>query len=187
MNRPLPRYTRVAVALHWLIAALIVGNVILAWTVDAVPDGWVRPIIDTHKSIGVTVLGLALLRALWRIGNPPPPLPADYRPWERSAAHVAHLLLYGLILAIPLSGWMHDSAWKDAPTHPMHWFGLFEWPRIGVIMNVEPQRKESLHTLFGRAHAWLGYALYGLLSIHIGAALKHQFVDRHPELQRMRF
>ena len=186
MTPKIQRYTRTAVLLHWVIAVLIIANVAITWVVDSLPDNWVRPAIDTHKSIGITVLGLALLRLLWRYAHPPPPLPASYPKWMQRSAHAAHGALYVLMIALPLSGWMHDSAWKDAATHPMRWFNLFTWPRIGWIMQVDPVRKESLHDLFGLAHTWLGYALYGLLVLHVAAALKHQFIDREPQLQRMR-
>jgi len=179
------RYSRTAVLLHWLIAALIVGNVLLAWSVDYLPDGWVRPVIDTHKSIGITVLGLAVMRLLWRLGHAPPPLPSAYPRWERLSAALAHAALYLLIFALPLSGWLHDSAWKDAPTHPMRWFALFEWPRIPFILRLDPVTKESLHTLFGALHTWSGYLLYALLALHVGAAFKHQWIDKQPELERM--
>ena len=179
------RYTRIAILFHWVIAVLIVCNVALALSADVLPDSWVRTVIDTHKSIGITVLGLGLLRLLWRAGHPPPPLPADYPRWQRIAAHGVHAVLYLLILALPLSGWMHDSAWKDAAGHPMQLFHLVPWPRIGWIQNVDPQAKEGLHTLFGSLHAWLGYALYAVVALHVGAALKHQFIDKHRELQRI--
>ncbi len=179
------RYTRTAVVLHWAVAALIVVNVGLAWSVDFLPDEWVRPVIDTHKSTGITVLGLVLLRILWRAVHPPPPMPPHYARWERWSAHAAHGILYSLILLLPVSGWMHDSAWKDAASHPMTLFGLVPWPRIGFIANIEPIGKESLHTLFGNVHTAFGYVLYALLFVHIAGALKHQFIDRDPELQRM--
>jgi cytochrome b561 len=179
------RYTRIAIVLHWLIAVLIVCNIALALSADSLPDSWVRPVIDTHKSIGITVLGLVLLRLLWRAGHPAPPLPADYPRWQRTAAHAVHIVLYALMLALPLSGWMHDSAWKDAAGHPMRLFSLVPWPRIGWIENVEPAAKEQLHTIFGEVHTWLGYALYAMVALHVAAALKHQFIDKHRELQRM--
>ena len=182
---PVRRYTRVAMILHWLIAALIAVNVGLIWSVGWLPDGGVRPVIDAHKSTGITVLGLVLLRLLWRAANAAPPLPDAYPRWEKAAAHSAHVALYSLMLALPLSGWMHDSAWKAAGEIPMFWYGMFEWPRIGWIMQIEPGFKERLHDIFGGLHAWLSYLLYALLILHIGAALKHQWWDKHPELERM--
>ena len=179
------RYTRTAVVLHWLVALLIVVNVALALSADSLPDDWVRPVIDAHKSTGITVLGLVLLRILWRIGHPPPPMPRSYARWERLGAHAAHGVLYALMLLLPLSGWLHDSAWKDAATHPMQLFGLVPWPRIGFIESIEPVTKESLHDLFGTFHTAFGYILYGLLFVHVAGALKHQFIDRDPELERM--
>jgi cytochrome b561 len=179
------RYTRTAMALHWIIAILIICNVVLGLSADSLPDDWVRPVIDTHKSIGITVLGLVLLRILWRASHRPPPLPAEFPSWERSAAHVAHFLLYLLMIALPLSGWLHDSAWKDAATHPMQFFGLVQWPRIGWIMDIEPTTRERLHDAFGALHVWIGYVLYGLFALHVLGALKHQFLDHEPELQRM--
>ncbi len=179
------RYTRTAMLLHWLIAALIAANLILVWTVDSLPEGWTRPIIDTHKSIGITVLGLVMLRILWRLTHKPPPLPTGYPQIERWGAHIVHWALYAVMLALPITGWLHDSAWKDAASHPMTLFGLVPWPRIASIMAMAPADKERFHdTLFAR-HAWSAYALYALLALHVGGALKHQFIDKHRELQRM--
>ncbi|MPW15559.1 cytochrome b [Paraburkholderia sp. CNPSo 3157] len=182
---PIARYTHTAMILHWLIAVLIIANVVLGLSADSLPDDWVRPVIDTHKSIGITVLGLALLRVLWRVSHRPPPLPREFPSWERMAAHVAHFLLYFLMIALPLSGWMHDSAWKDAATHPMHLFGVVPFPRIGLILNLDPAVKEPLHDRFGALHTYLGYALYALLAMHIGGALKHELLDRKSVFKRM--
>ena len=179
------QYTRVAIILHWVIAVLIICNVALGLSADLLPDDWVRPVIDTHKSIGITVLGLALLRILWRVSHKPPPLPREFPSWERTAAHIAHFLLYLLMIALPLSGWAHDSAWKAAATHPMQLFHLVPWPRMGFIMNLDPAVKEPLHDKLGALHTWLGYALYALLAMHVGGALKHQWIDRHSVIKRM--
>jgi len=179
------RYTTTAVVLHWIIALLLAVNIALALSVDHLPDAAVRPVIDAHKSIGITVLGLVLIRLLWRLSHKPPPLATRYSRWERRIAGAVHLMLYGLMFALPLSGWLHDSAWKDAATHPMRLFGLVPWPRIQAIASLEPALKESLHTLFGQLHTWFGYALYALFLLHVLGALKHQLYDREPELQRM--
>jgi cytochrome b561 len=179
------RYTGVAIVLHWLVALLIVGNLVMIWFVDRYPDAWVRPVIDLHKSIGLTVLGLVLLRILWRVGHRPPPMPADYPRAERLAAHAAHALLYAVILLLPLTGYIHDSAWKDAATHPLKLYGLVDWPRIAVIMHQPASVKESIHSIFFACHKYLAYVLYVLFVLHVGGALKHQIFDREAELQRM--
>jgi cytochrome b561 len=185
MKMPIRRYTRIAIILHWLIAILIILNVALIWSVEWIPEDRIRLVIDSHKSFGITVLGLVLMRILWRAAHKPPPLPDSYPPLEKASAHGAHLALYLLMLGLPLSGWMHDSAWKAAGEIPMYLFGLFQWPRIGWIMDLEPGFKERLHGIFGGIHTWLSYALYLLVGLHIVAALKHQFWDGDPELQRM--
>lgn len=179
------RYTRTAMALHWIVAALMLTNVALIWSADYVPDDRVRGIIDTHKSIGITVLGLAILRVLWRSTHPAPPLPASYPGWERWGAHAAHGLLYLLIFCLPLSGWMHDSAWKGAATHPMLLFGLVPWPRLGFLLAIDPADKDYWHDLLGAVHRSFGYVLYAMVGVHVAGALKHQWLDREPELQRM--
>jgi cytochrome b561 len=179
------RYSRVAMLLHWLIAVLIVANVVLALSADSLSDTTARTVIDLHKSFGITVLGLAIMRILWRMAVRPPPIPSFYPGWEKKLAHLVHWLLYLLMFALPLSGWMHDSAWKDAATHPMHLYGLIEWPRIAAIEHLDPVTREGLHTTFGSWHTWFGYCLYVLVALHLLGALKHQILDRQPEFQRM--
>lgn len=179
------RYTRTAMALHWLVAALMMANIALIWIVDLVPEERIRFVIDTHKSTGITVLGLAILRLLWRLTHQPPQLPGTYATWERRLSHAAHILLYALIFMLPLSGWLHDSAWKDAATHPMRLFGLVPWPRISWIMNLDPAAKLTLHGAFGALHEWAGYVLYALFALHVAGALKHQIIDNEKQLQRM--
>jgi cytochrome b561 len=179
------RYTRAAITLHWLIAALMILNVALALSRHLWPRGWGEPVIDTHKSIGITVLGLGLLRILWRATHRPPSLPRSYSRWERIGAGLAHAGLYLLILSLPLSGWLRESARKDGADHPMRLFGLAPWPRIGFIADLAPAAKERLHGVFAASHTAFAYVLYVLLALHILGALKHQFLDRKPELQRM--
>ncbi len=178
-------YTRTAMLLHWALAAMIAVNIGLGIGANYAPDAWIRPMIDLHKSIGITVLGLVLVRLIWRLTHKPPAFPAGYARWERVLAHSAHLALYGLILALPITGWIHDSAWSAAASHPLVLFWVIPWFRLGFITSLSAATKHHLHLLFGAIHTDCGYALYTLLSLHILGALKHQFVDRHPELQRM--
>ncbi|OYY91686.1 MAG: cytochrome B [Sphingomonas sp. 28-66-16] len=179
------RYTHLAITFHWLVAIGIVVNVVLALTWDFYPDAQVRPAINFHKSLGITVLGLVVLRILWRLTHRPPTLPAGYRPWEVTLSHLTHLLLYAVILAMPLTGWIMDSAWEKAAQNPMFLFGLFEWPRLGFIMALDPATKKTVHDVFGQAHELIAWAIYGLVFLHIAGALKHQFLDKERELQRM--
>jgi cytochrome b561 len=179
------RYTRTAIVLHWVIAALIGINVLLGLTADALPNAWTRPAIDLHKSFGLTVLGLVLVRILWRLLHPAPPFPSGYRRLERAVAHGVHILLYGLILLLPISGWLHDSAFKDAAAHPLRLFWIIPWFRIAAIRDLPAVRKEALHGELFALHIWSAYALCALVALHIVGALKHQFIDRHAELQRM--
>ncbi len=179
------RYTRTAMVLHWVVAVLIVGNVVLGLAADSLPEDWIRSAVDTHKSIGITVLGLAVLRLLWRFAHRPPPMPDSYARSERLGAHAAHVALYVLIFALPISGWMHDSAWNGGATHPVFLYGVIPWFRIPALANLDPTTKDHLHAVLFTYHVWFGYALYGLLGLHVLGALKHQFWDREAELQRI--
>ena len=151
------RYTRTAIALHWVIAIGVVANIALAWiwplgdTHDSLAP-YVRPMIDKHKAIGLTILGLAALRLLWRLGHRPPAFPLSYRPWERQLAHIVHWGLYFVIFAMPITGYVMDCAFKDAAAHPITWFGLFEIPRLAFILNLPPESKKWVHDAFGAAH-----------------------------------
>ena len=179
------RYTRLAMLFHWVIALGIVINVLLVWFVDAMPKTAERPMINLHKSIGLTVLGLAMMRVLWRWANPPPPMPASYGRWERLGAHAAHLSLYVLIFALPITGWIHDSAWKGAAENPLTLFGVIPWFRIGLIANQDAATKEQIHSVFFTFHSLFADVLYALFALHVAGALKHQWLDHERELQRM--
>ncbi len=179
------RYTRTAIAFHWIIGAMIVVNVALAWIWPTVSRANVGPLIGNHKTIGITLLALVTMRLLWRLTHRPPALPDHHKSWEKRAAHTAHILLYVIMFAMPLSGWIMDSAWEKAPDHPNFWFGLFQWPRLGFIMNLDTATKKSVHDFFQAAHGLSADVLYVLVFVHIAGALKHQFVDKDRELARM--
>ena len=135
--------------------------------------------------IHAAVLALALLRLLWRATHAPPPLPRGFARWERRGAHAAHWALYALIIALPLSGWLHDSAWNGGATHPISLYGVIPWFRIGWLADLDPKTKHVLHVQLFAVHVWLGYVLYAVVALHVAGALKHQLLDREPELQRM--
>lgn len=169
------RYTKPAIWLHWIIAIGIIANCILALVIEYIPDENIRLAYDTHKSIGITLLGFAILRLLWRYTHRPPAYPIKQAPIEKFLAGATHTLLYVLMFMLPISGWLQDSAWVAAPDIKMHLFGLFEWPRIGYIMELEAEAKKSVYSLMKLFHKYFSYALYGLVFLHVCAALKHHF------------
>lgn len=180
------RYTGIAIALHWIVAVLVVANVALAriWP-HLLPEAQVRPAIDLHKSIGITILGLAILRLLWRRAHRPPALPRDYARWEVATSRIVHWGLYAVLFAMPLTGWIMDSAYDKAATTPMYLYGLLQWPRLGFVMALDPATKKSVHDGFRAAHGAIGLLVQGLVFLHIAGALKHQWLDGRKELQRM--
>lgn len=180
------KYTKIATVLHWLVALGILYNLGSMLLVD--DHDRTRAFINLHKSVGLTVLGLGLLRILWRVGHTPPALPGTYKPWERTASHAAHYTLYALMILVPLTGWLHDSAWKGASAHPLVLYGVIPWFRLPPFTTMAPAAQDYWHDTFGFWHAIiLTYALYAVFLAHLGGALKHQFIDREKELQRMWF
>lgn len=172
------RYGTVAMILHWLIAAAIVGMLIVGKYMhdlsDSNPDKFA--LYQLHKSFGITTLALTLLRVGWRWAHPAPLLPATMPLWERWAAHGSHFLLYALMLGLPLSGWVRVST--DRLGVPTLWFGLFEVPHLPVV-------SDRLTHWAHEAHELMGDAMIVLLIVHVGAALKHHFWDRDNVLKRM--
>ncbi len=182
---PPSRYTRPAIILHWLIAGLIITAVALGWLANFLPGPAVRPTIDAHKSVGIIVFGLVVLRLLWRFGHKPPAMPARYSRAEIRAAHIAHWVLYALMLLLPITGYLHDSAFKLAAEHPLRLFWLVPFPRLPIIAHMAPAAKQVFHDRLFALHVWLGYVLYAVFALHVAGALKHQILDHEAELQRM--
>lgn len=182
------RYSSVAIALHWLIALTLLLTIPLAWWMTsnvANPDQASRVFAayQLHKSIGLTVLVLTLLRLIWRLFHPVPPLPPAMPKWERVSARLAHFLLYALMLAVPLTGWIYVSTGWNSNLHvpfavPTLWFGQFEWPHIGSIVSMSEADRAVTADRSIATHWWLGYGALLLTAIHAAAALKHHLIDR---------
>lgn len=170
------RYHAVAIALHWLIAVLIVLNFAAAWIAEELPEAQEEAIMGNHMAIGIAVLVLTVARIVWRLTHHAPPLLAMAR-WESVLAHSVHGLLYIAMLALPLAGLAMHSAWTGGGGVAM--FGLFEFPGLPLAHS-----KELSHD-FGELHEALAYGMLALLALHVGGALKHQFIDRAPELRRI--
>src|SRR5262245_34525792 len=168
-------YTVTARVLHWIVAALVLIMIPLGVVIANEWGGpWQTPLYDLHKSIGAVILPLGVVRLIWRLLYPPPPLPADIPPMQQLAALVTHWMLYALLIAQPLIGWIATSAYPA----PLPVFGLFELPKI---WRADQPFSEWLFAV----HRWLGIALAGVAAMHIGAALHHHFVRKDRVLMRM--
>jgi cytochrome b561 len=169
------RYTNVAIALHWLLALMIIGSLSFGLYMVDLPFSPARvKQYNWHKWAGITILILSAVRLLWRLKNPPPPLAADIANWQAQAAHWAHRLLYILFFALPLAGWAYSSA----AGFPVVYFGIIPLP------NWVPVSAELADTL-KLVHRWLAYTLASLICMHIVAAFFHQLTDDHGLLERM--
>jgi len=169
------RYATPAVVLHWLVALLIFAGFPLGlYMVDLPLSPDKLKLYSYHKWIGITVLLLVAVRVSWRLTHVPPPLPASVAAWQRQASAVVHGLLYLLMIAIPLSGWLMSSA-KGFQTV---WFGVLPLPDlIG--------KDKALGDQLAEVHTILNFTLLALVVLHVGAALQHHFIERQPFLQRM--
>ncbi len=166
-------YGGVAIGLHWLLAVALVGSFSVGVYMHDLPFSPQRlKLFNWHKWAGITILALSLLRLAWRLTHRPPPLPdAVLRampPWQRHAHHTTHLLMYVLFLAVPLSGWAYSSA----AGFPIVWFGVLPLP------DWMPVDKALATDLLKPLHQVLAFALAALAVLHVGAALKHQWIDR---------
>ena len=190
------RYNKTAVFLHWLIAIGIFGMFALGWYASDLPKDapkqaaydlfdwgiytWqlAEPIsprsfyYNLHKSLGLTVFAIILIRILWRLVNKPPELLDTYKKWEKSLATITHRLLYILLIALPLTGVIMSAYSK----YGIKWFGL---PFIKGLDN------NAMRELYKEAHEVIGIVLLVLIAIHVLGALKHKFIDKDNTMKRM--
>jgi cytochrome b561 len=186
MPRPTQtRYNGVATTLHWLIAALLLTNIGLAWyfnTLNGLPK---IPPVQLHKSIGITVLLLSFLRLGWRLVSPPPPLPTTVEPWARIAAGTVYVLFYIVMIGVPLSGWALTSASVIIRFKPIMLFGLIHWPTIMPLAQLPPPAMKQAHDGFTAVHGLLAKLAYVLIVLHVAAALRHLVLLRDGVFERM--
>lgn len=169
------KYTRTAIGLHWLIFLAISGTFALGVYMHELPLSPDKlKLYSWHKWAGVSIFTLVLIRLAWRITHPAPPLPAHMPPLQRKAAQGAHWALYGLMFAIPLTGWLMSSA-KGFQTV---WFGVIPLPDLLA-------KDKALGDALAEVHEALNFTLLGLVILHAAAAMKHHFIDRDTVLTRM--
>ncbi len=175
LKNPIDRWGPVSQSLHWMIVALIVVMAYLGLTMTDLPNNPHKlKIYALHKSIGITILTLVSLRVLWRMYAGAPQTLATIPVWQERIAAITHWALYGLLFALPLSGWVVNSA----AGFPLRWFGLVNLPSIA-------RKDEALHTLAVSAHQILFWTLIALALAHAAAAFYHHLFPQDTTLMRM--
>lgn len=171
-------YGVVSKLLHWLIAFGILGLTALGWwMVDLTYyDAWYNKSTELHRAIGIVVLVLATVFVIWKAFSPSPGLQAELAPWEKFGARVAHGLLLLAMFAIPITGYVISTSAESGFT----FFGLFEIPAVFP-------KSEAARDLAITLHYYITYGLLAVIAAHAGAAIKHQFIDKHGTLRRILF
>jgi cytochrome b561 len=169
------RWGILAQTLHWIVVLLVITQFILARIAHELPLGLEKlAMLARHKSVGITILLLVVIRLIWRWMNPTPALPDTLKPYERVLAKVTHGGLYLLLFAMPITGWIMSSA----RNFPVSWWGLVQLPDF-----VAPNR--PLYDAMHATHETLAWLLALTALLHIAAALKHHFILKDDVLRRM--
>ncbi|NKB98284.1 MAG: hypothetical protein GKR90_07290 [Pseudomonadales bacterium] len=172
------KYTAPGRYMHWAVAGLIALQFILAQLAERAEEAGAPlrqlALLANHKSVGMTVLMLALVRIAWRLSHPAPTPPATMPVWQRRTAATAHVSLYGLLFAMPITGWLMSSA----SAYTVSWFNLFAFPDLVAS-------SAALKDTLAEIHETLAGVLAALAALHIGAALWHHFKEKDEVLHRM--
>ena len=171
------RYSTVAIVLHWGIALLLIFQLGLGFRMEAAEGPAKFAVFQLHKSVGITLLLLVAIRLLWRMTRTPPAIEA--RPWEKALAHAVHAVLYLLLFALPISGWIIVSTSRIVV--PTLLYGTVPWPHIPVPAGA----REAWHTAGEFLHVNLVWVLIALFGLHLAGALKHHFLDRDGDIGKM--
>jgi cytochrome b561 len=161
------RYTRVAIVLHWVIAALVLGQIAFGWYLREVPRGTpARTVyVNVHKSTGLTIALLIVLRLGWRLAHKAPPLPPTVPAWQRGAARASHIALYACMLVMPAAGYLASNFSKFG----VNLFNAVLLPPWGVD-------DRRLYAVFNTTHVVTSYVFVALIAVHVLAALRHLYL-----------
>lgn len=177
------RYGLVAIIFHWTIAFAILGMLLLGAVMVRVTPGSSQQfeLYQLHKSVGITVLVLSILRLLWRLTHAAPALPTTLRPWEAGLARITHVGFYVLMLLLPFSGWMMVSA--SVWNFPTVIFGTFTLPHLPILSTLPD--KKPVEDALKEVHEWLAIGLFALFLLHLAGASRHHFVLKDETIGRM--
>lgn len=169
-------YGLIAITLHWLVAVAVVGLFGLGLWMSELDyyDAWYKRGPELHKGIGILLFIAVAFRLAWRLRDPVPRPEPTHAPWEHRLAGIAHYLLYALLFAVMIAGYLISTA----DGRPISVFGLFSVP---ATLSGLPEQED----IAGEIHEWLAFVLIGLAALHALAALKHHFIDRDRTLKRM--
>jgi cytochrome b561 len=174
MIRDVERFTVLQRFLHWLMAVCILTMLFIGIGMESTVMPKYAPLLKVHKTLGIAILVLALLRLAVRLRSGAPPLPADLPAPMKIGAHLSHYALYALMIGMPLIGW----AMLSAAAYPIVLYGNIRLPPI------LPQ-SDALHTLLWNAHALLAFAFFALILLHLAAALFHGLIRRDGVFESM--
>lgn len=172
-------YTKVAIALHWIIGIAIILMIAFGFFMEDMPNEFKPTIYMVHKSTGLLILVLSIARLVWRLMHKVPALPEGMKKWEVMASKLTHYAFYIVMIGIPLSGWAMVSSAPPPYDRPIEWFGLFNWPALPIT------RAPETAGFFSETHEIIAIGTIALLVLHIGAALKHHFIQKDDILTRM--
>lgn len=173
------RYTRTAISLHWILAVLLLAQLLLGWVFSEWLDGDARALaFDSHKTLGVVILLLSLARLAWRLLHRPPPYPSSMPAWERAAAWINHWLLYVVMVGLPLTGYAAVSTGRRAIE--AGYLSILGGVRLPLL-----PLPRDLHQWLEEAHEFLVWSMIALFVLHVGAVLKHMVIDRDEVPGRM--
>lgn len=176
-NNPPTSYSPTGKFLHWVIAIIVITMLTVTYFLDDAPKEIQAFGFMLHKSFGLTVLSLMILRIIWILYRGKPPLPATIPLWEKALSRIVQYSFYVLVLAMPLSGWLMSTAANKAP----NFFGLGTIPFPGVGVD------KALSHLMKETHNTIAVVLWILVSLHVLGALKHHFIDKDNVLRSMWF
>jgi cytochrome b561 len=179
------RYNSGAIMLHWVIALMILTNIGLAWWFNTLHGTAKVEPVQLHKSIGITVLVLSVIRLGWRLAVPVPKLPAYVTGWEKWLAQTVHVLFYVIMFGLPLTGWAFTSASPLIHVFPIVLYHVIPWPTLPVLSTLPHDQMKTAHALFLAGHGLLAKLAYGLIVLHVAGALKHQFINNDDVVTRM--
>lgn len=171
------RYGTIAQSFHWIVALLVIGLLCVGLYMTGLKPGPdMFKIYALHKSVGIVVLGLAVLRLIWTLSNPHPHALPTHQKWERFLAKLVHVFLYFAIIAMPLSGWIMSSA----KGFPVNLFGI-----EGLTLPDLVSTDKNIARSAGQFHEFAAYALIAAIGLHFAGAMKHHVIDKDGTLRRM--